>query len=215
MLVNILITIAELFIISSFLSNNILVLRGVSALGMTVYVVAGFVAGLKTEGMIALIFFSGIAAAINFVKLFFILKDTLSIFLPDHMRKIREMYFSSMSNSEFIQIYKFATETFFYRGDLVIEEGVHNSLLVFIEEGLASIDHSEGLIVSSGNFIGEMSYITKNVTTTAVYALSEQLRCLVWGREDLEKLESSMPQVYQKFFRIIAIDLVNKLAKNT
>lgn len=65
MIVNIIFSLAALFIFFSYLFKDILWLRVVSVLGATIYIAGAFVAGLGLPGMFATLLWSLVNASVN------------------------------------------------------------------------------------------------------------------------------------------------------
>ncbi|MGZ3633399.1 MAG: cyclic nucleotide-binding domain-containing protein [Parachlamydiaceae bacterium] len=213
---DIIIIIAELLIISSYLFVNVVILRVFAALGMAAYVVAGFTAGYENEGMKALIFFSSVAVIVNLVQIYRLVKERLTVFLPVEVQEIYTRSFSFMNEVDFMKIYKIAKKRNFEFEETVISQDVEINTLLLIVRGKAGAQLDGAFIstLSIGEFIGDMSYISGDNTSTSVIAISKSLECLEWSWENLENLKKRDPGTYNHFFRAVSRGIVSKLAES-
>lgn len=81
--------------------------------------------------------------------------------------------FDQFSDSDLSNLISFSTVEFFQKGDLIIEEGTTNDRVFVIIEGVVGVYANEEYILSLdrvGDLVGEMSVITKKLTTAAVVA---------------------------------------------
>lgn len=214
-MIDALIIIAELAIIFSYVFIDVLKLRVAAGIGMIIYVIAGFTAGYDQPGMRAVIFFSGLAALVNFIQIGLILWNKLAIFIPAHLREIREKVFSSMENSEFMKICKLAEERHYAADEVLVEQNAPSMPLMIIINGKASVEinNQSVAIASMGDFIGEMSYITQEPVSATVRALPPEVHALAWTWPVLDKLKDKQLELFNKLFYAISINIINKLKR--
>ena len=66
--------------------------------------------------------------------------------------------------------------------------------------------------IASGDFIGEMSFMSKQTASADVYSKNDVV-VAYWTHADLNKLEEKNIKIYNKFLTIIGRDLVKKLKR--
>lgn len=209
---DLIIVLAEILIVSSFMFKNVLILRILAALGMIGYVIAGFTAGYEQEGMKALIVFSGLAALINIIQIYHYAKENINILLPKELQEIHSQVFSHLNNSEFMKIYRMASKKVYQKNEEIIEESSVLGSLSLILDGRCEVRKNDKYVamLSKGDFIGEMSYISGKLTDTAVLSLKKSV-LITWEREKIEKVKNSNPLLYNKFFQCLSLNLVKKI----
>lgn len=216
MIADLIITLAEILLITSYFFTNILILRVIAALGMMTYMVGGFVAGYQEEGMKAVIFFSGMAALVNFIQIALIIKERFDIFLPMPLRKIHKKCFEALNANEFLKIYNLAKTTTFKEGEIIIQDETRISSIFLLIDGEVTVSKNGEFLVNAnfGDFLGEMSYISKKNTYANIIANSPTT-CLEWKYDSLEALQMKNPNLYNKFFSSMALNIVSKLEKTS
>lgn len=211
-MVDLIFSLAEIFIVLSFLFRDMLILRTLSCIGMAVYVAGALYSGLDEPGMKALMFFSGIAVMVNVVQITILAFERWPIALAEDLKEIYNQMFTSMTAAEFKKIYKLATVTRMGAGDIIVEEGKAVDNLIAIKSGNAAIikDDKEIARIGPFYFIGEMSYLTGDMATATVTP-TEDLICVSWKKVDLDKLEITRPDLYSKLKQDISINLIKKI----
>ncbi len=71
---------------------------------------------------------------------------------------------------------------------------------------------TEVATISSGDFIGEMSFISKQTASADVFAKNVVV-VAYWTHADLNKLEQKNANIYNRFLTIVGRDLVKKLQR--
>lgn len=210
---NFLIFIAEVLFIIAYCFTNLLALRVLCLCGQVIYVIAGLIVGYDTEGYLSIIIFNAISAIINGVQIFNILKEKYEIFLPEETRVIHSKTFSHMSNSEFMKIYNLAKHETYLKGEKIISEDAHINTLMLLISGEIQIRRQEKVLgwYSFGNFVGEMSFISNANAVASAYVSTDEIECLKWDRDVLERLKVKNPHIYTKFYEALAINVADKL----
>jgi len=97
---------------------------------------------------------------------------------------------------------------------VLIEESVEINNLIFITEGVAKVE-SNGkttAYLGDGNFAGEMSFISRKLTTAKVTALTP-VEYLSWERTDLDELMRKSKEIEEGLKTIFNLDLIKKLSQ--
>lgn len=84
--------------------------------------------------------------------------------------------------------------------------------LALISDGLAKIE-VDGTIVSyvrNGQFVGEMSFLSGNLTTATVTTIDET-RCLLWDKAQLRELMKKDIEVEASMQMVFSSDLLSKM----
>lgn len=205
-------SLAEIFIVLSFLFRDMLVLRTLSCIGMSIYVLGAWYSGLDVPGMKALMFFSGIATIVNLVQITILVLERWPIALAEDLKEIYSNMFTSMTAAEFKKIYRLAKITHCNPGDIITEQGKPVDDLIAIKFGNAAVikDGNEVAQIGSCYFIGEMSYLTGDMATATV-ASKDNAVLVSWKKIELDKLELTRPDLYSKLKQDISINLIKKI----
>lgn len=100
-------------------------------------------------------------------------------------------------------------------GERLISQGQKLDTLLLLLSGKVSI-HIDGqprATLQPGDFMGEMSFITGQVTSADVVA-QEDVEFIEWPRATLERLYLRNPQIKDALQGAIGMDLANKLARS-
>lgn len=212
MSMEIIIAIAGVLLLASYLFTNILLQRILTLIAMLILIWAGFTIGYEKKEMKVLIYFCSLAALINLFHILHSVKESISGFLPKDLRQIRR-YFPSMTNTEFLQLCKISQRRKSQKEDVLIIQDTEQINVFLITKGEVEVLKNETLLatVKPGNFIGEISYLTGDYTTASVIVSSQELEALEWNKRKLDKLRLKNPEVYNKFYQTLAINLVDKV----
>ena len=199
-------SIAAAFSCGAYLLKNMLWLRILLVIAATIYIVYGV-----SLGITSMIGWNSAYLLINTYHIVFLLLDRVTITLPTDTRKVYQLYFSSLSTREFKKLIsnnRFAI----VQDDVIIEESEIPQRLFIILRGRVEIMKSGQsiAILGAGDFIGEMSFLSKEPASASAYA-RELVQYAYWTRDDLEKLQRKDIKLYNKFVAVVGCDLVRKL----
>jgi len=84
--------------------------------------------------------------------------------------------------------------------------------LALISDGLAKVEVDKSTVsyVRNGQFVGEMSFLSGNLTTATVTTIDET-RCLLWDKEQLKELMRKDIEVEASLQMVFSSDLLSKL----
>lgn len=126
--------------------------------------------------------------------------------------KVYTKYFSNLTPVEFLRLLKVGHTRNYSPGSTIIEEGEELPVLFLLMEGEVSV-HINGLQVAkleSGDFIGEMSFLTEQKTRAKVI-VSKDSKIHFWDKEKLKSFLNKNPALLAKFHGAIGNQLINKL----
>ncbi len=216
-MVDIIFSLCEALILLSYLSKNILTLRLLSILGMLCYVIGAFVAGYNLPGMMSIIVFSTINFLVNVYQSLVIIFERVPIFLPNNIKKIYIDHFQMMSAEEFNKVYKLAYLKKYKMHEIIcIQDNPINELIVVIEGAVRILKGDlQVATLSTGDFVGEMSFIWGGAATASVEVADDKTECIIWNKQLLISQLHDQPELYLKFKQAIAVNLVKKLNEAT
>jgi len=98
------------------------------------------------------------------------------------------------------------------RGEKLVEQGEELDRVFFIHSGrfAVRVDGKEVAQRKGGQFVGEISFLTK-ATPTATVEVLEPTRYLFWERPLLEELIEKEPTLYYAMLSSMNLDLITKL----
>ena len=203
-------SIAALFSGAAYILRNILWLRILLVAAAIMYIISGI-----NLGITSMVGWNSAYLAINLIHFVYLMLDRITIALPEETRAVYARQFGSLSTREFkklIMINPFCN----FQDEIIVEEfGVPRRLYILLR-GKVKIIKTEKTIATlhPGNFVGEMSFLTKEPASARAYA-QDFVFCAYWTHEDLEKLKLKNLDVYNKFIAILGCDLVGKLKTKT
>ena len=202
-------SVAAIFSFAAYVFSNIFWLRVFLVVAAILYIITGLSLGLTsmTGWNIAYLI-------INSYHVIMILYNKSTVLLPDELKEIYKESFSSLSTREFKKMAKTNPYHVYQSGDKIIGEGEITNELFLLLSGKASVMTSQNEIanISNGDFIGEMSFISKQTASADVFAKNVVVVAF-WTHEDLYKLEQKNSDIYNRFLTIVGRDLVKKLQR--
>ena len=202
-------SVAAIFSFAAYVFSNIFWLRVFLVVAAILYIITGLSLGLTsmTGWNIAYLI-------INSYHVIMILYNKSTVLLPDELKEIYKESFSSLSTREFKKMVKTNPYHVYQSGDKIIGEGEITNELFLLLSGKASVMTSQNEIanISNGDFIGEMSFISKQTASADVFAKNVVVVAF-WTHEDLYKLEQKNSDIYNRFLTIVGRDLVKKLQR--
>ena len=155
----------------------------------------------------------GIYTIINLAMLIIIYLESRPIELSDLEQKIYDMTFKSLEPRVFKKLIDHGSleelqpEVNFITRDSELES------LMYVVEGEAEVvlKHGEQLIIPTGGFIGEQSYITGEKTSADVKTGKEAAKIIRWNSEALRKYLAGKEVLKDNLDLIFTADLIHKL----
>ena len=202
-------SLAAVFSFAAYVFSNIFWLRVFLVIAAFLYIITGLSLGLTsmTGWNIAYLI-------INLYHVALILFNRSTVLLPDDLKDIYKESFTPLSSREFKKIVNTNPYHVYKTGDKIMTQGEITNELFLLLSGNASVLASQNEIatISSGDFIGEMSFISKQTASADVFAKNEVI-VTYWTHADLNKLKQKNADIYNRFLTIIGRDLVKKLQR--
>ena len=154
-----------------------------------------------------------IYTSINLVMLFIIYLESRPIELSDLEKNIYNMTFKSLEPRVFKKLIDHGSlEEFQPDVNLVTRDSELDSLMYVVEgEAEVVLRHGEELIIPTGGFIGEQSYITGEKTSADVKTGKETAKIILWNSEALRKHLAGKETLKDSLDLIFTADLIHKL----
>ena len=154
-----------------------------------------------------------IYTTINMVMLFIIYLESRPISLSDLEQKIYDMTFKSLEPRVFKKLFDHGSlEELQPEVNLVTRDSELDSLMYVVEgEAEVVLKHGEQLIIPTGGFIGEQSYITGEKTSADVKTGKEAAKIIRWNSETLRKHLAGKEILKDNLDLIFTADLIHKL----
>ena len=154
-----------------------------------------------------------IYTAINLVMLFIIYLESRPISLSDLEQKIYDMTFKSLEPREFKKLFDHGSLEEFHPEVVLVTRDSELDSLMYVVEGEAEVvlKHGEHLIIPTGGFIGEQSYITGEKTSADVKTGKEAAKIIRWNSEALRKHLAGKEILKDNLDLIFTADLIHKL----
>ena len=154
-----------------------------------------------------------IYTSINLVMLFIIYLESRPIELSDLEQNIYNMTFKSLEPRVFKKLIDHGSlEEFQPDVNLVTRDSELDSLMYVVEgEAEVVLKHGEHLIIPTGGFIGEQSYITGEKTSADVKTGKEAAKIIRWNSEALRKHLAGKEVLKDNLDLIFTADLIHKL----
>ena len=154
-----------------------------------------------------------IYTAINLVMLFIIYLESRPIKLSDLEQKIYNMTFKSLEPRVFKKLIDHGSLEEFHPEVVLVTRDSELDSLMYVVEGEAEVvlKHGEHLIIPTGGFIGEQSYITGEKTSADVKTGKEAAKIIRWNSEALRKHLAGKEILKDNLDLIFTADLIHKL----
>ena len=195
----------------SFVMFNILHLRIMYFMASFLFVVSGIM--FQNHSMTA---WSTCYILINGVQIFLLILAKRPILLPKNLKKIYPFFAPYMQTRQFSRACKIAEIKQIKVGEHLVKQGQTPKNLYLIIDGKfdVTLDEKNIATLNSGDFIGEMSYITKRSPNADVFSSSPST-VLVWSIESLKKLKKEKNTLYMCFRLSISSGISRKLEEST
>jgi len=154
-----------------------------------------------------------IYTTINLVMLFIIYLESRPIKLSDLEQKIYDLTFKSLEPRVFKKLIDHGSLEELQPEVVLVTRDSELDSLMYVVEGEAEVvlKHGEHLIIPTGGFIGEQSYITGEKTSADVKTGKEAAKILRWNSEALRKHLAGKEILKDNLDLIFTADLIHKL----
>ncbi len=202
---------ANMIFLLAFMAKKIVWLRLLTITGMMVSI--PYYLYFLEAPMWNNIFWVSTYALINLVMLFIIYLESRPVKLSDLEQKIYDLTFKSLEPRVFKKLIDHGSlEELQPEVVLVNRDSELDSLMLVVEgEAEVVLKHGEHLIIPTGGFIGEQSYITGGKTSADVTSGKEATMILRWNSEVLRKYLVGKETLKDNLDLIFTADLIHKL----
>lgn len=152
---------------------------------------------------------------INTIQVFKLLRERSPVKIPDDIEDIYRSKFSDMTQREFLYFWNLGQQKDVTDTELM-KEGDYQKSLFLILSGNAQVAR-DGRVIATlhrPEFVGEISFITKEPASADVYAKSK-LYYIEWNQNDLRRLKKSNSSFWTKLNQILGEDLARKIKHNS
>jgi len=207
----ILLNTANIIFLVAFLAKKIVWLRLLTITG-NILVVPYYLYYIEPPLWNTIVWFC-IYTAINLVMLFIIYLESRPIELSDLEQNIYDMTFKSLEPRVFKKLIDHGSlEEFQPDVNLVTRDSELDSLMYVVEgEAEVVLKHGEHIIIPTGGFIGEQSFITGGKTSADVTTGKEEAKILRWNSQELKKHLAGKEILKDNLDLILTADLIYKL----
>ena len=202
---------ANMIFLLAFMAKKIVWLRLLTITGMMVSI--PYYLYFLEAPMWNNIFWVSTYALINLVMLFIIYLESRPVKLSDLEQKIYDLTFKSLEPRVFKKLIDHGSlEELQPEVVLVNRDSELDSLMLVVEgEAEVVLKHGEHLIIPTGGFIGEQSFITGGKTSADVTSGEEATMILRWNSEVLRKYLVGKETLKDNLDLIFTADLIHKL----
>ncbi len=202
---------ANMIFLLAFMAKKIVWLRLLTITGMMVSI--PYYLYFLEAPMWNNIFWVNTYALINLVMLFIIYLESRPVKLSDLEQKIYDLTFKSLEPRVFKKLIDHGSlEELQPEVVLVNRDSELDSLMLVVEgEAEVVLKYGEHLIIPTGGFIGEQSYITGGKTSADVTSGEEATMILRWNSEVLRKYLVGKETLKDNLDLIFTADLIHKL----
>ena len=154
-----------------------------------------------------------IYTTINLIMLFIIYLESRPISLSDLEQKIYDMTFKSLEPRVFKKLIDHGSLEELQPEVVLVTRDSELDSLMYVVEGEAEVvlKHGEHLIIPTGGFIGEQSYITGEKTSADIKTGKEAAKIIRWNSEALRKHLAGKEILKDNLDLIFTADLIHKL----
>jgi len=155
----------------------------------------------------------GVYTVINLVMLFIIYLESRPIKLSDLEQNIYNMTFKSLEPRVFKKLIDHGSLEELQPEVVLVTRDSELDSLMYVVEGEAEVvlKHGEHIIIPTGGFIGEQSFITGGKTSADVTTGKEEAKILRWNSQELKKHLAGKEILKDNLDLILTADLIYKL----
>lgn len=149
---------------------------------------------------------------INVVHVSIIVFGERAIQFTDDEEELYETMFANFTKLEFQRVLRLAEWKKVEPATRLAEEGKHLSDIMLISDGVVDVIVGDRTVatVRDGQFIGEMSYLTRD-TASASAVVKEEAKLLVWPKKELRSMLKRNPSMRSLMTAVMGADVSRKL----
>jgi len=167
----------------------------------------------QAEPLVEAICWNLLFITLNLFQMAWLVWERRPIRLTADQERLYELVFHSLSPREMLKLLHLAHWKDARPGTVLIEQDTEIDELLLLYEGAVEISNDGMRLadVGEGEFLGEMSFLTRGKTSADAIA-STNIRYLSWPREELSAYLGDNPEMQTAMYSLIGINLVEKLA---
>lgn len=203
-------SIFNLFYLAGFIVKDILWLRVLIIIGFNIELVYHFRDLHAPEW--AEIVWCGFYILVNGYQFTMLYRERRNLKFTDEELALHAKVFKDMPKSAFRKLLNIAGQEDLPTDFVMVHQNTMIDKLALISDGLAKIEVDDAIVsyVRNGQFVGEMSFLSGNLTTATVTTIDET-RCLLWDKEQLKELMKKDIEVETSLRMVFNSDLLSKL----
>lgn len=150
--------------------------------------------------------------AINIFHIGLILWEKRSIKLKDYHKDLYEMFFNDLTPGEYLKLVSLGHIRTSEFNEILIKEKSNIEMLMILYKGKVNLScRGEKVVsISKSQFIGEMSFLTGELTTAEVKA-EDQVKYFFWPKDKLKSFLLKNPKYMASLQRAIGAQLIDKI----
>jgi CRP-like cAMP-binding protein len=193
----------------SYWMTNIFWLRLVAVVGLSLEIVYFLFSGGDLRAGIG---WDLVFIAINLYQIYRLVKDRLSLRLPEGDRDLLRKVLSGLDDAQIARLLVASEFTDLPQGTVLVEENRDLERLFFICSGRVkvSIAGREVSHLEAGNFVGEVAFLTERPATATVIA-DEPVRALAFDRDKLNQVFRNDTDVAGLIYQLLGRELAHKI----
>lgn len=201
---------AYTLIFLSFMMRSILTIRlfAIAASSASIY----FNYHVNSDPLWVPIQWNMVFMAINIFHIGLIFWEKRKLILKDHHKEIHEKFFNDLGAGEFMKLSKLGYLRTSDYNEILIPEKSEISMLMILYRGKVELNCKGNLIkeMEEGRFIGEMSFLTGELTTAEVKAMGE-VKYFFWPKNKLKNFLLKNPRYMASVQRAIGGQLIDNI----
>lgn len=203
-------SIFNLFYLAGFIVKDILWLRVLIIIGFNIEMAYHFRDLHKPEW--AEIIWCGFYIIVNGWQFTMLYRERKNLKFTDEELALHAKVFKNMPKTAYRKLLNIAGYEDLPIDFVMVHQNTTIDKLALISDGLAKVEVDKSTVsyVRNGQFVGEMSFLSGNLTTATVTTIDET-RCLLWDKEQLKELMRKDIEVEASLQMVFSSDLLSKL----
>lgn len=154
--------------------------------------------------------------SVNIVQITRLILERQPVFLGEKEQQLYRMNFQTLTPREFVRLLSIADWKQAIVGEELLSQGHPISELMLLASGRGTVEIDGRYVaeVTSGQFVGEMGFLTNEEASARVVTVTPT-EYLTWPVERLRELLNQSPDLHVKVQGILGNDLVEKLRQES
>lgn len=193
----------------AYLVRDVLWLRVLTVVGTLSLIAYDY---LQPTPLYAAVAWCSLFTLVNIVQIAILILERRPVFLGEEELRIYRVLFHTLKPREFAKLLSIAEWKKAKKGEELVAQNQPVPALLLLSNGRAAVDMDGRHVaeVYSGQFVGEMGFLTEQNASARVVA-SATTDYLAWPTAKLRSLLAVTPALHVKFQGILGGDLVGKL----